>query len=224
MSCGAGCSAEIPLDERSFDGRFGIGSRETTIAALITWCLGYREQSEPSRAALAQPFGFAALFLLTLLSLAESEAQRSAPHASAPAAASGHALTHDCGTICGVLVAQAAVAQAIGDVYRPHQPSGPRGTARATAARTALARVGGHGAGDAAVPPARQHLDDPGAAAPREQSTERAPTDALKLILYPFTRIQTIAHATREYAEKYDTSYSALRRLVHVWPATTAGS
>ncbi len=115
-----------------------------------------------------------------------------------------------------MLVAQAAVAQAIGDVYRPHQPSGPRGTARATAARTAVReweamgretlRFHRHGSTSMILR---------GSAAGAVHGTR--PQFALKLILYPFTRIQTIAHATREYAEKYDTSYSASRHLVHVW-------
>lgn len=43
------------------------------------------------------------------------------------------------------------------------------------------------------------------------------PEFALKLILYPFTRIATLAQATRGYAETYGTASTGARHLVRVW-------
>lgn len=78
---------DISLDEVSFDGRFGLGSRRATLASLVPWCLGYLAPSRRRQAGPDALFGFVGLFLLTLLGLAESEAQRSLPQSSAPPAA-----------------------------------------------------------------------------------------------------------------------------------------
>lgn len=43
------------------------------------------------------------------------------------------------------------------------------------------------------------------------------PEFALKLILYPFTRIRTLTHATRKYAETYGAAGTGSRHLVRVW-------
>ncbi|WP_255954841.1 hypothetical protein [Streptomyces odontomachi] len=204
------------MDQRSFDGRFGIGSREATIDTLVPWCLGYRELDDRQQETAAAPFGFVALFLLTLLSLTESEARRSVPHPSGMADRSGWALTHDCDGVCGVLIGQAALAETIGEVYSPQPPPGQRRAAPSAGLGSAVQewqamewrglRFHRHGSTSIIL----------------RGSTARSvhgirPSFALKLILYPFTRIQTIAHATREYAEKYDTSGTSARHLVHIW-------
>ncbi|MEW2624457.1 hypothetical protein [Streptomyces sp. NPDC048106] len=205
---------DIPLDERSFDGRFGLNSRTETIEALKTWCLGHSARSAAEQARSADLFGFASLFLLTLLSLAESEAQRSLPQAAAHPSRSGQTLTHDCDSVCGTLVAQSAVTAAICDVYSP-RPSSGRDRTHATvrsAAREWQAveretlRFHRHGSTSMILR---------GTASTAVHGTR--PPFALKLILYPFTRIQTITHATREYAETYDTSSTGSQHLVHVW-------
>jgi hypothetical protein len=202
---------EIPLDERSFDDRFGPGSRAATIAELVSWCLGCRAQSAPRQQALAQLFGFTSLFALTLVSLAESEARRSLPQGSAVPGPSGRALTHDCEAVCSVLVAQSAVAQAMSDVYSPQRRTGQSAEAGSAerewqAMEQRTLRFHRHGSTSIIL----------------RGSTARTihgarPQFALKLIVYPFTRIQTIKRATREYAETYDTSDTSARHLVHVW-------
>ncbi|MFI8992878.1 hypothetical protein [Streptomyces sp. NPDC053542] len=212
---------DIPLDERSFDDRFGLAGRQDTISRLTTWCLGYRTQRgtggptrrRPASAADAL-FGFVSLFLLTLLGLAESEAQRSLPQPSAAPGGSGTALTHDCGGVCGVLVAEDAVAQVITEVYSPQARSGTRraaatveeSTEREWQAMQRKLRFHRHGSTSMILR---------GTTASAVHGTR--PEFALKLILYPFTKIPTLTRATREYAETYGTSGTGSRHLVRVW-------
>ncbi|RLU99139.1 hypothetical protein CTZ27_14310 [Streptomyces griseocarneus] len=204
---------DIPLDERSFDDRFGLAARQTAISRLTPWCLGYRARSDRHRAGPAPLFGFAGLLLLTLLGLSESEAQRSFPQPSAVPGGDGRALTHDCDGICGVLVAEDAVAEVIGDVYSPQPQPGRR---RPAAAEEPAEREWG-----AIQRKLRFHRHGStslilrGATASAVHGTR--PEFALKLILYPFTRIRTLARATREYAETYGTSSTGSRHLVRVW-------
>ncbi|WNI18773.1 hypothetical protein [Actinacidiphila sp. ITFR-21] len=202
---------DIPVDERSFDDRFGIASRTDVIDVLTRWCLGYPAQSDDRRAALSGLFGFASLFLLTLLSLAESEAQRSNSHTSAVPDGGDRALTHDCEGTCRVLVAEAAVAEAIAGVYSPQSlpgrrhPAWPAEPEWRAVQREAL-RFHRHGSTSVILR---------GTTATSVHGTR--PQFALKLILYPFTKIRTIAQATREYAARYDTSAFDSRHLVRVW-------
>lgn len=206
---------EIPLDERSFDDRFGPGSRAATIAELVSWCLGCRAQSAARQAALAPLFGFTSLFTLTLISLAESEARRSFPQAPAEPGPSTRALTHDCEAVCTVLFAQAAVAQAMSDVYSPQRTAGQRRAAHPAEAGSAehewqameqqTLRFHRHGSTSIILRGSTRTVHG------------TRPQFALKLIVYPFTRIRTITRATREYAERYDTSDTSARHLVHIW-------
>lgn len=204
---------EIPLDERSFDDRFGLAGRAALITALSDWCRGYRAQSDECRARLAGLFGFTGLLLVTLLSLAESEAQRSVPHASTVPAQQGRALTHDCADTCGALVTEPAVARAIAEVYRPDPPTGGRRSAAAGPAEQEWGAVEHE--------PLSFHRHGSTSLILRGVTSRavhgnRSPF-ALKLIIYPFTKFQTIAHATREYAQRYGTSAAGARHLVHVW-------
>ncbi|MFI6344672.1 hypothetical protein [Streptomyces sp. NPDC050560] len=200
---------DIPLDERSFDGRFGLNSRADTIGLLRTWCLGHPARSAPQPAGSAELFGFVSLFLLTLLSLAESEARRSLPQVADYPAHSSEALTHDCDGVCGVLVEQTAVTAAVYDVYspRPADHAHNRAAVREWRAveRDSL-RFHRHGSTSIILR---------GTASTAVHGT--LPQFALKLILYPFTRIGTITQATRAYAETYDTASTGSRHLVHVW-------
>ncbi|MER8048075.1 hypothetical protein [Streptomyces sp. NPDC094032] len=204
---------DIPLDERSFDDRFGPAGRQATIARLVSWCLGYRAWGGRSRADGAELFGFVTLFLLTLLGLAESEAQRSLSPAGAATGRRDQGLTHDCGGICGALVEEVAVAEVIADVYSPEGESAGRrppaagGPAeREWRAMQRTLRFHRHGSTSMILR---------GSTADAVHGTR--PEFALKLILYPFTRIATLAQATRGYAETYGTSSSGARHLVRVW-------
>ncbi|MGW4164804.1 hypothetical protein [Streptomyces sp. NPDC004788] len=204
---------DIPLDERSFDDRFGLAGRRATIAHLVSWCLGYRDQSGGRPVGRDELFGFVSLFLLTLLGLAESEAQRSLPQPGAVVGRSGQALTHDCDGVCGVLVAEVAVAEVIADVYSPQRRPAGRGAAetveparREWEAMRRKLRFHRHGSTSMILR---------GATADAVHGTR--PEFALKLILYPFTRIGTLAQATRSYAETYGTSSTGSRHLVRVW-------
>ncbi len=205
---------EIPLDERSFDDRFGLDGRAALIAALSAWCRGYRAESDERRTRLAGLFGFTGLLLVTLLSLAESEAQRSAAHAPAAPARQGRALTHDCADTCGALVTEPAVARAIAEVYRPDPPAGGRRSATA----------GGPAEQEwAAVEQEPLSFHRHGSTSlilrgvtSRAVHGNRLPF-ALKLIIYPFTKFPIIAHATREYAQRYGNPATGARHLVHVW-------
>ncbi|WP_406114783.1 hypothetical protein [Streptomyces sp. NBC_01014] len=204
---------DISLDEVSFDGRFGLGSRRATLASLVPWCLGYLAPSRRRQAGPDALFGFVGLFLLTLLGLAESEAQRSLPQSSAPPGGSGQALTHDCGSICGVLIAEDAVAEAVSAVYSPQPVTGRRRAdanldpaEREWRALERKLRFHRHGTTSMILR---------GNTASSVHGTR--PEFALKLILYPFTRISTLAHATRTYAETYGTSSTASQHLVRVW-------
>jgi serine/threonine protein kinase len=204
---------DIPLDERSFDDRFGLAARQATISVLVPWCRGYRAHSGQHPASLSALFGFVSLFLMTLLGLAESEAQRSLPQPSAAPGNGGRSLTHDCGDICGVLVSEDAVAEAIADVYSPQPRLGRRRAAavvepveREWQAMERKLRFHRHGSTSMILR---------GATASAVHGAR--PDFALKLILYPFTRIRTLAQATREYAETYGTSSTSSRHLVRVW-------
>ncbi len=205
---------DIPLDERSFDDRFGLAGRQDTISCLTSWCLGYRAQRGRRPASPADAlFGFVSLFLLTLLGLAESEAQRSLPQPSAVPGGSGAALTHDCGGVCGVLVSEDAVAEVITEVYGPQARPGTRrvaatveSTDREWQAMQRKLRFHRHGSTSMILR---------GTTASAVHGTR--PEFALKLILYPFTRIPTLTRATREYAETYGTSGTGSRHLVRVW-------
>ncbi|MFI6729656.1 hypothetical protein [Streptomyces atratus] len=205
---------DIPLDERSFDDRFGPGGRRDTITGLTAWCLGHRAQSERRRAGQSELFGFAGLYLLTLLGLAESEAQRSLPQPPpGPGHGDGRALTHDCGAVCDVLVAEEAVAEAVAEIYHPGSRPGRR---RADAAMEPAEREW-----QAMRRELRFHRHGStsvilrGTTAGAVHGTR--PEFALKLILYPFTRIPTLTRATREYAETYGTADIGSRHLVRVW-------
>ncbi|WP_181793299.1 hypothetical protein [Streptomyces sp. WELS2] len=203
----------IPPDERTFDSRFGLAGRQATISRLTDWCLGYRAQSERRRASLAALFGFVSLYLLTLLGLAESEAQRSLPQSPPNPGSNGRALTHDCGGVCGVLVAEDAVAEVIAEIYHP-QPRAAR--RRADAAVDPAEREWRAMRGDLRF---HRHGSTSmilrGSTASTVHGTR--PEFALKLILYPFTSIRTLTHATRDYAETYGTAATGSRHLVRVW-------
>ncbi|MEV0451758.1 hypothetical protein [Streptomyces sp. NPDC050600] len=204
---------DIPLDERSFDDRFGPAGRQATIAGLVPWCLGHPARDGRHQAGPDELFGFVALFLLTLLGLAESEAQRSlSPTGPAPGR-SGQALTHDCAGVCGALVAEDAVAEVIADVYSPERGSAARRppaadgpAAREWRAMQRKLRFHRHGSTSVILR---------GSTADAVHGTR--PEFALKLILYPFTRIATLAQATRTYADTYGTSSTGSRHLVRVW-------
>ncbi|GAU69288.1 putative serine/threonine-protein kinase [Streptomyces sp. NBRC 110611] len=204
---------DIPLDERSFDDRFGLAGRQAAISGLTSWCLGYRAEPERRRASLAPLYGFVSLFLLTLIGLAESEAQRSLPQATADLGGSDRALTHDCAGVCGVLVTEDAVAEVIAEVYSPQPQPGRRRAAADTdpaegewRAMQRKLRFHRHGTTSVILR---------GATARTVHGTR--PEFALKLILYPFTRIGTLTRATREYAETYGTSGTGSRHLVRIW-------
>ncbi|MFF9398861.1 hypothetical protein [Streptomyces sp. NPDC014744] len=205
---------DVPLDERSFDDRFGPGGRQDTITVLTAWCLGHRERSERHRASHAGLFGFVGLYLLTLLGLAESEAQRSLPQPPpGRGPGGGRALTHDCGAVCGVLVTEAAVADTIAEVHHPRPRPGRRRADAATGPAerewdAIRGRLAFHRHGSTS-------LILRGTAAGAVHGTR--PEFALKLILYPFTRIPTLTRATREYAETYGTADTGSRHLVRVW-------
>jgi serine/threonine protein kinase len=204
---------DVPLDERSFDDRFGIGGRSALTTSLSRWCTDFRALPERRRMEHAGLFGFAGLFLLTLLSLAESEAQRSLSRSSGGPAGGGRALTHDCGALCSELVAEPAVAQTVYEVYSPPAPAGPRAATEMTPAlrewrtvdRRSL-RFHRHGSTSVILR---------GSTLGPVHGTR--PQFALKLIVYPFTRIRTIAQATRAYAQNYDISATNARHLVPVW-------
>jgi hypothetical protein len=218
---------DIPVDERSFDDRFGLASRADTICRLTQWSLEYEVQSPARQEALRGLFGFVGLFLLTLLSLAESEAQRSNSLSHGGLNGLGRALTHDCEAICGVLVRGASVSGAISDVYRPQLESGRR--------RSPEPPVGGPTGAASAVAAVRtaerewQTIEQQSLRFHRHGSTSLIlrgttttlhgvrPQFALKLILYPFTKIRTITNAAREYATRYQAPASGSRHLVHVW-------
>ncbi|MFD0404413.1 hypothetical protein [Kitasatospora sp. NPDC127116] len=213
---------DIPVDERSFDTRFGLGSRTATIAHLTAWCTRYREQSEALQEACADVFGFTGFFLLTLIGLAESEAQRSRVSTAAPGdggdtahGADGGTLTHDCPAVCGVLAANEEVGRVVSAVYSPEAAAGYRpgpDTAQAVLEWRAMApnlRFHRHGSTSVIL---RGSTVGPVHGA--------RPDFALKLILYPFTRIETLARATREYARTYGSAAQGLRHLVRVWASS----
>ncbi|MEV4561037.1 hypothetical protein AB0K51_29125 [Kitasatospora sp. NPDC049285] len=203
---------DIPVDERSFETRFGLGARTSTIEGLTAWCAGYRAQGDSLRQASADVFGFTGLFLLTLIGLAESEAQRSRIANAGGADDGGGALTHDCPAVCGVLAADEAVGLTISTVYSPEPATGHRAdpdTAQAVQEWRAMA------------PNLRFHRHGSTSVILRGSTTGAVhgarPDFALKLILYPFTRIETLARATREYARVYGSAAQGLRHLVRVW-------
>ncbi|MFE9426536.1 hypothetical protein ACFYNO_26645 [Kitasatospora sp. NPDC006697] len=200
---------EIPVDERSFDNRFGLDSRADTVAVLTAWCAGYQELADDRKRALAELFGFTGLFLLTLLGLAESEAQRSVTVTAAGAGHGTGALTHDCPAVCGTLTAQPAVARTIGAVYRPEPDAADPAPAREWQAIEPDLRFHRHGS-TSMILHGRTSGPVHGA----------QPDFALKLILYPFTRIETLVRATREYARTYGSTTPGVRHLVRVWASS----
>ncbi|MER5357144.1 hypothetical protein [Streptomyces sp. NPDC002785] len=205
---------DIPLDERTFDDRFGPGGRQDVITGLTAWCLGYRARSERLRTSHAELFGFVGLHLLTLIGLAESEAQRSLAQPSPdPGHGDGRALTHDCGAVCDVLATEDAVADAIAEIYHPRPRPGRR---RADAAAEPAEREW-----RAIRRELRFHRHGSTSVILRGTTAGAVhgarPEFALKLILYPFTRIPTLTRATHEYAETYGTADTGSRHLVRVW-------
>ncbi|MFJ6623212.1 hypothetical protein ACIQOW_37300 [Kitasatospora sp. NPDC091335] len=204
---------DIPVDERSFDTRFGLGSRTAVIARLTAWCAGYREQGEAFRQDCADVFGFTGLFLLTLIGLAESEAQRSRLPAADPAGgADASALTHDCPAVCGVLAADEEVGRVVSAVYSPEPAAGRRPAPESEQAVREWRAM---------APNLRFHRHGSTSVILRGSTTGAVhgarPDFALKLVLYPFTRIETLAKATREYARTYGSAAQGLRHLVRVW-------
>ncbi|BAJ32738.1 MULTISPECIES: putative serine/threonine protein kinase [Kitasatospora] len=210
---------DVPVDERSFDTRFGLGSRTALIARLTDWCTSYRGQDEALRAACADVFGFTGLFLLTLVGLAESEAQRSrvltTGSAGAAHGADGAALTHDCAAVCAVLVADREVSRVVSAVYAP-EPAGPRSAPEDARENAQAVREW-----RAMSPELRFHRHGSTSVILRGSTAGAvhgvSPSFALKLILYPFTGIETLAKATREYARTYGSAARDLRHLVRVW-------
>ncbi len=183
------------------------------ITRLTAWCLGHLGQGEERRARQAEPFGFVALFLLTLLGLAESEARRSLPQPPPGTGPGRRALTHDCDAVCDVLVAEDAVADTVVAVYHPRPRSARR---RADADLTPAEREW-----RAVRRGLRFHRHGSTSLILRGTTAGAVhgsrPEFALKLILYPFTRIPTLTRATREYAETYGTADTGSRHLVRVW-------
>jgi hypothetical protein len=207
---------EIPLDGRSFDDRFAAPSRDRsrdhTIENLASWCLGFREQDDKFQRHNSCAFGFLAVFLLTLLGLRESEGRRSTGDVAAnrgsvlehPAAGSGH----ECGRICGTLVRDTAVRAAVRELYRPAAKSA---TADAEWKNIDFGSLEFHCHGTTSIILR-------GTVAVSAHGTRNV--FALKLVLYPFLRIPTVAKSTESYMSRYSQANRQQSHLVRVWAST----
>lgn len=158
------------------------------------------------------------MLLLTLLGLRESERRRSTGNVTADRSsvlehqetATGH--EPECESACAMLIRDEAVQDAIAELYQPAEGTvtgtGPDVTAAGPWASIDFGSLEFHCHGTTSI--ILRGRD-------REVSHGIRNAFALKLVLYPFLRIPTVAASTESYMAAYNQSDAPSSHLVRVW-------
>ncbi|GAB3413626.1 protein kinase family protein [Flindersiella endophytica] len=190
---------DLPIDSSTFASQLEI-SWDVSISTLAGWTRRFAAPRDE------RVLGYTGVLLITLLSLRYSELRR-APWGEARRE-DGH---NDCADSCQRLVENPAVQAALSELYAPRMTD----------------------ADSAAVVREWESIDFGTLRFHRHGTTSfivtgrlttathgRLPTFALKLIIYPFLRIPTIARATRGYAAEFDPPAGEPEHLVGVWASS----
>lgn len=190
-----GLLQKLPLEERSFNDEYA--NIEVTFKDFITylweWCKAYRLRDLEDQKRYEAFYGFLGFMLITLEALAESDKRRNESRSTTSAVFNYR--DHDCRHVCGALISDPAIQQAIKVVYETHSDY----TSRAKNTIT-------DGLDD------WRELDFDSLAFHRHGTTsiilrvrgEGQKLRALKLILFPFMRFQAIKRETSEYGIHYN--------------------
>ncbi len=177
-----GILRSIPLDSRSFREQHGSTTPTVVIDALTKWYTYFHEQ-DPFRKKYKSLFGFLGVILLTLVAINESERRR---YQSSTDGGSDRRESHNCRQLCSPLVQDEAVQAVLKVIYSPEEKDGDA-EAWETIDFTKL-KFHRHGT-TSIILRCERKKDEPA---------------ALKLIIYPFLRIQSIKEATKRYSIEHD--------------------
>jgi hypothetical protein len=190
---------DLPIDSSTFASQLEI-SWDVSISTLDSWTRQFAAPREE------RVLGYAGVLLLTLTSLRYSELRR-APWGEV----SREARHAECLDSCHRLVKSAAVQAALAELYAPRMTDADSATVvrEWESIDPATLRFHKHGTTSFIV---TGELKNP--------THGQLPTFALKLIIYPFLRIPTIARATRGYASEFNLPTADLEHLVGVWASS----
>jgi serine/threonine protein kinase len=174
---------QIPLDSRSFREQYGSIKSTEVVDALRNWHTYFQEQ-DPVRKKNEYLFGFLGVVLLTLVAVSESERRRY--RSSTDEDSNRSSESHDCRQLCSPLVQDAAVRAVLQIVYSPER-------------QDANAKMWK----DIDFTTLEFHRHGTTSIIMRCDRKNQEPA-ALKLITYPFLRIQLIREATKRYSVEHD--------------------
>lgn len=214
----------VPVTVHSFREQFPGLQLDSALTNLTTFCLSYRRQDEHFQQRHDRKFGALALLLLTLTGIKESERSR-LTGGGLPAEWEADSEQHDCEAICHQLFEDPAVQSAVDLVYKPDLRPVRNGDGNQPGLEMTKAPQ---------APDPRRHWQSmhlPTLHFHQHGTTSlifhvdlvdnEAPA-ALKLILYPFVRISSIAESTRNYAVNYSLAGRSSSHVVRVHASTSS--
>ncbi len=173
----------IPLDSRSFREQYGSIKLTDVVDALRKWHTYFQAQDFLQKKH-EYLFGFLGVVLLTLVAISESERRRYRSSTNEDSGRSSE--PHDCRQLCSPLVQDEAVRAVLQILYSPEQQDSDANTWE-----------------DINFTTLEFHRHGTTSIIMRCDRKSREPA-ALKLIIYPFLRIQSIREATKHYSAEHD--------------------
>ncbi|MFC7624483.1 hypothetical protein [Microlunatus sp. GCM10028923] len=194
---------DLPIDSSTFASQLEI-SWDVAITTLDGWCRRFGDR-HPEHV-----HGYVGVLLITLLALRHSELRR-APWGNRDGGMPRKVEHADCSETCHRLVRTPAVQAALRELYAPQMTESvdPAVLREWDGFDFDTLRFHRHGTTSIIL---SGRLRDP--------THGRLPSFALKLIIYPFLRIPTIARATRDYANEFNPPAGDLEHLVSVWASS----
>ncbi|MFI9816317.1 hypothetical protein [Saccharothrix variisporea] len=185
--------AGIPLDRLSFQLEAGV-ERDAAIAALTTWCLGFRAAGARGHQRRdAEVFGYLAVLLITLVTMEPADPDHR---------------DHDCAKVCQALVRDASVRLALVELYAPGRAVDRHVATEWATVEGAELEFHRHGSTSFILrgrPP---------------QGSGHRNAFALKCVLFPYAHIPVIAAKTRSYEVEHnslDADGRVVGHMVRVW-------
>jgi serine/threonine protein kinase len=218
----------IPVDSRSF-GNVLLGlEQEQVVDDLTAFCKSFRKLDCDTQWQFESTFAFAAVVLLTIVALQESELRRLPqvhPKAVIPTS------SHECDELCQPLLRDQSVRTLIWLLYDLTMPGTNRGAALTRTGASKPPTPAGSSAtakvSEAAVEPGLMILDSlkfyrhgTTSLILQVEREGEYPTNALKLLLFPFHQIPSISQATERYARDYSLRNQDPQHLVRVSAST----